>query len=752
MDRIAIQLALQEIAAHPDVVRIVGAEINEFRAWVEFDIDLGFGDRWKVDGASPTGVFPVECVRFDFLPKYPCQAPLPSLRPDFDRRHAHFQPGRNSDGRPIPCIVFGDLDEFVAARGLFGMVDQLRLWLERAACDALSQGPTWEPMRRDSVRDWVNCDPDEIRTFGRGKARYDFMTTVYRRIVRDRKSGVTEAYHGRLGRRVIIESGVRQFLGRHPTDDGVEFGLALILHAAAEVGGREVIHDEFRPDDVTNLESFLAQAARFGVEKQFRRAMTALTDAADENLSGLAPLPVIILVKRPKPMPDSECPVELVSYFLQIYMPQAEAMAEEIRPLGCLEAARPTLLRRLAGVSTAEPWALLGAGSLGSKIALHGARGGNAPLLCADDASLRPHNAARHGLYPPPDDGPFAGWMDAKAPALAKAIAGLGGVTRSVVGDHEKLVEVMSESNAPSIAWILNTTGSTVAREWLAAVQIPKTPRVIEAGLFDRGDLGFVAIEGRTRNPDTAEMMGALYTTAWRAIDLRRRVFADEHQRTFVPIGQGCGSATMVMSDAHLSAMAAPMAEIIARGEDRSEGGQLHLLSRTGHGLTHVLEPVEPHVRVELEGLTGWTVSLAADVVAAIDAEIAKHPGVETGGVLIGWTSPISRRMYVLATLPAPPDSRRSAARFELGVEGLSATLAEISIQTAGSLACLGTWHSHLGSAAPSDIDWASAATIGLEETRPMTLLIRGCRDIRAISTVAAANAMKAKTAGDAVA
>jgi len=307
MDRIAIQLAFQDIASHADVIGIAGAEIGEFKAWVEFDIDLGFGDRWNADGASPTGVLPVERVRFDFSPRYPSRAPVPSLRGDFNYQHAHLQPRRTSDDRPVPCIVFGDLDEFVAARGLIGMVDQLKLWLEKAASDALSQGPTWEPMRRDTVVDFLNCDPDEIRTFGRGKAGYDFMTAIYRRNLRDQKSGVTEAYHGRLGRRVSIKRGAREFLGRPPTEDKVEFGLTLVLRAEAEVAGREVVHDGFRPDDVTDLTTFLAQAARFGVDDQFKKAMVALTTAADENLTGIAPLPVIILVKRPKPMRRLVC-------------------------------------------------------------------------------------------------------------------------------------------------------------------------------------------------------------------------------------------------------------------------------------------------------------------------------------------------------------------------------------------------------------------------------------------------------------
>jgi hypothetical protein len=269
---------------------------------------------------------------------------------------------------------------------------------------------------------------------------------------------------------------------------------------------------------------------------------------------------------------------------------------------------------------------------------------------------------------------------------------------------------------------------------------------VVEAGLFDRGELGFVTIEGDDHNPDGAELMGAMYQLARQRPDLRPRLFRAAGHQEFLAIGQGCDSATMVMSDAHLSAMAAPMAEIAAEIDGDLRGGQIHVLLRQRLALAHECTAIEPRTRIPLEGLENWQVSLPPEVLEAIDDDIVNWPGVETGGVLLGWSSPISRRLYVVDVISAPPDSRRTPSEFVLGVEGLRATFDDLVAETTGTLHCVGTWHSHLGKASPSAKDWASAAAIGIIEAKTMTLLIHGSDGLRAISTTAAAGAMQVES------
>ena len=741
----AIAIALRELAAHRAIVWLGEPASSNGRVRVEFDLSLEFGDRWIAEGQSPTGVKPIERVRFDFGPRFPLVAPEPSLRADFSRSHAHFQPRLTSDGRPVPCLVLGSVDEFMASRGLLGLLEQLWSWLRKAADDALALDETWEPMRRGEVRDFLACDLDAIRVLARPVAGYALLGSEFRNRLDD-DNLLCERFSGRAGDQADPAAAIDVLLQRNARQPA-SCGVAVVVWADQRSDGKPIGDDEFRPDDVMSVDTLMAQAHRFRVHRQLEAAWGKIAAAAKGKVAqGLLPTPVIMLAKRPKPVLGSSSPIELVAYLVQLSLPSGIWATTEVRPLACVEDVRPSLLRRLSNEMKAGPWALLGAGSLGSKIALHRARAGAAPVICSDPRLLRPHNAARHGLYPPPAEGLRSGWLDYKALELGAAINGLGQHTAALLGDHQRLVEDLRRPGGPRAEWLLNTTGSTIAREGLAAD--PTAPRGAEAGLFDDGSLGYLNVEGAQRNPDALEEMSALFELARQRPDLREKVFKPAGQLGFVPIGQGCDSETMMMSDARLSAMAAPMAEIFAQLSPGTRLGRIHVLMRDGLGLRHEVHEVQRYARTELEGLDRWTVSVSDPVQEFINADIAEWPDVETGGVLVGWVSAIARRIVVVATLDAPPDSLRSAAEFRLGVVGLPDALAALSGETAGALYCVGTWHSHLGTAAPSGRDWASAAMIGREEARPMTLLIKGADGLRAISTTAAAQTVEAAGRG----
>lgn len=729
MDAAAIAIALREIAARPAVLAFSQPKVIDDEVQVFVDLDLGFADRWLAVGQSPTGTWPVERVRLDFPRTFPLRAPKPSLRPDFSRAHAHFQPVATADGRPVPCIVFGDPSEFVAIRGVGGFVDQLVLWLQQAAAGTLSAGPTWEPMRRTNVVDSLACEAALIRQQLRVDHGYAFMECEYRRDVDTDE--FTTRFTGKVLGKVGVDDRLQELLTARSTV-GAERGLAVAIWADSLVAGEEVKDDEFRPDDVVDVVTFEAQLARFRMEVPWRKAVAHLVrDGEKQNVSGCAPFPVILLARRPKPLSDLGGSTELIGYLVQLRFPTGEMALDQVRPLACYEDVHPSVLRSLSGCDKdPQNWALLGAGSLGSKIALHRARSGANPVVIADKRWLRPHNAARHALYPS-----VRGWLDHKANELVTALGGFGEEPQPVQGDHVRLATILDEDAEPHAKWLVNTTGSTVAREWLTRPDSLRKSRVMEAGLFDGGDLGFVAVEGADRQPDCGELWSTLCKLALDRPEIGQGIFGDAGQPEIVAIGQGCDSATMIMSDAHLSAMAAPMAEILA-GEDSDEAAKLHLLVRQGMGMAHEVHPVATWARLPLEGLEGWTLSLAPDALLEIEAEIRRWPHVETGGVLVGWHSPIAKRLFVVDVLPAPSDSKRAPDEFVLGTQDeLIGALEHLAEKSAGAIYCLGTWHSHLGRSAPSDKDRASAAAIGDHEAWPMALLIRGVDGLRAVST-----------------
>jgi hypothetical protein len=97
----------------------------------------------------------------------------------------------------------------------------------------------------------------------------------------------------------------------------------------------------------------------------------------------------------------------------------------------------------------------------------------------------------------------------------------------------------------------------------------------------------------------------------------------------------------------------------------------------------------------------------------------------------------IAQQIIVTDLISAPIDSERSRTKFDLGIEGVAAQLADIHARSGELLRCVGTWHSHLGSATPSITDKTSAVLIGAGYMQPMAFLILGTDGWRAVSFAA---------------
>ena len=107
-----------------------------------------------------------------------------------------------------------------------------------------------------------------------------------------------------------------------------------------------------------------------------------------------------------------------------------------------------------------------------------------------------------------------------------------------------------------------------------------------------------------------------------------------------------------------------------------------------------------------------------------MQAEAGRWSDAETGGVLMGRLSEVSRVAHVVGVLDAPEDSERSAGEFILGTEGLRRRLEDYSTAVGWSLYCLGTWHSHLSPGVPSPTDRATARAVSLSRLAPSIFLI----------------------------
>jgi hypothetical protein len=742
VDQTAVALAVHEIARHPAVVGLAGPRFENGVARLALSLDLDFGSRWAAEGQSPTGVRPVETVGLTFYPSFPRSAPLPTLRADFSRDHPHIQPALSPEGLPIPCLVDGKLAEFVAVNGLSRLVDQFVLWLTKAAEGRLidpKQG--WEPMRRDHAIGGLSCDRSRLEAQVTAAGGHRLLKTDY--WWRRPWAGQDASFLGEVGaptsRLTKAAAGQRAVGGGEPSVIGS--GVTALIWAGCGPVGNLLISERYFPDAVADLKDLRALARELGMAAALDKVLSMAGAQTAYNGQAFA-LPIILAVRRRYPLLDTQSKIELVPYLVAGRAHRGALADTTVWPLSIYERIEPALLAKLTDAPPGQAWSLLGCGSLGSKLALHRARDGAAPLICVDDAFMRPHNAARHALYPRSGDND--GWLGTKAEILADAIGGLGQSCAPINGDHRDLLGVRKSARTP---WLVNTTASTVTREDLAGPELADLPRGVEACLFDRGALGYFAVEGADHNPNTMELMADLYAAAGRDAALGGLLFGQDGALARVNLGQGCGSMTMQVSDAKISLLAGVMAQALADLNAAAPEGRIDLFVREGLGLRHQRLAAPAWTRVALDDCPGWSLSLSRRALDGIEAEVARHRGVETGGVLVGFHSTIARRIYVTDVLAAPADSLRKRHEFVLGVEGLTQARQDLAVSTHGLLAFAGTWHSHLGPAAPSEKDRCSAAQVGAAEPYPMAFLIRGMDGLRAIGAMAAPPPPLQKTA-----
>ena len=85
--------------------------------------------------------------------------------------------------------------------------------------------------------------------------------------------------------------------------------------------------------------------------------------------------------------------------------------------------------------------------------------------------------------------------------------------------------------------------------------------RLARFRVYADGAVGLVTMEGADRNPNCLDLIAEAYALIGAHARLRPLIFGPEsvsRQR----IGEGCGSLTMAISDARISMMAGPMAEV----------------------------------------------------------------------------------------------------------------------------------------------------------------------------------------------
>lgn len=745
-----VRRALDAIHEHPllDIQSIW--RDSPWKEWTkaELIVKVDLPIEWMAQGMSVDGIRESETVTLLFPPTFPIHAPEFHLRPDFSRELPHLLP-TPLDQPPVPCLYDGDLSELQNQRGFSSVLEQMLVWLENAALRRLvdpAQG--WEPVRRDSLDDCLVADADHLRSLvgpNGGSVVFEFS---YLRWTSNEKG---HTYRG------VVQANRLQL--RPETIDGWFFekelpdlscaalgrSLAIVVWPPKGSPKHPRVTDRYMAENVVDVESLRVRAGAYHCSQQLNRALQKLEKCRRRlhRANHCQPIVIILVARRPVDLIGGKSNLELCPYIIETRNSPASQIrgGTRVRTAGHLEAIGTGLLRSMSGYSAngdAMRWTQLGAGSLGSKIAIHLARAGYAPASIIDHAFLRPHNYARHALLPLPGIVSSA-FITRKSQALRAVIEGLG---QTATAHSDDIVNATKSSTAISRLLpedhrvVVNSTASLQVREALASIPRPKRiPRVIETSLYARGEVGLLTVEGPRRNPDTGDL--ALEAFHLMALDetLAAQVFDDTDGAQRHLIGEGCGSMTMAMSDGRVSMMAAPMSEIVLKHQHSGlpdSGGRVCLgrVQDDGFGVLWQIEETAPWQVLKVADAPEWKVRISDRAHRKILGESERQPQVETGGVLMGAFSEASQTFRISDVLQAPSDSTCERDGFVLGTVGLRDRLDEYIPK---HIYCLGTWHTHLSESGPSKQDLRTAALVGESRTEPSVLLIRTPTTYRAV-------------------
>lgn len=743
-----IQRVLDLVAGHASVIQVAAPSIDETTDIVTADVtfDTNLPNQWKANGESPSGVKSNEVLKFHFPSDFPLLPPSMSLRPDFPRTLPHLQPISIND-QPVPCLYDGDIAEFFQQEGIIGIVNQISVWLERAALGTLidpNQG--WEPTRRDSLNGYVIAQDERLRRLVNRKGGFKFLQFNY---LRSCAGDGPQAIHGQIldvSLKINDKTITNLYEYTIPVYRDIRLGasLALIVWPGKLPSGKLIINDAYLPETVTNSNELRERARIYGCIQGLDDGLGLLKNRLSKY-SGLEsfPLAIVFLVRRPFKIIGSQSPVELCPYVMDIRIPEPvkSNQVTTVSPVAHRHVITRSLLVKMSGYSTTSHrprWTLIGAGSLGSKLGLHLTRAGNGPEVVIDKSVMSPHNAARHALIPIAGDLQLL-WTDTKAQLLCDALQGFDHKARVI---SENVVNLLKSGAKAGHAWskhswgIVNATASLVVREALASTYLPT--RIIETSLFADGLIGVITTEGPDRNPNTADLISECYALFGENTELANVVFGTNQSGLRQTIGQGCGSVTMQMSDGRLSLFAAGVSEYLLAKQQTSlpkDGGEILIgrLTEDGIGVTWCTHHNPPSTVMHTANGKAYRVHILARALKKIEKEISDWPKVETGGILMGRFSEVSNTFHVVDVLDPPEDSTRSAQKFVLGKKGLYQQITTYSETIDCSLYCLGTWHNHLTTSGPSQIDRLTAAAVSLTRFEPTLFLIKTPSDIRAL-------------------
>ena len=339
--------------------------------------------------------------------------------------------------------------------------------------------------------------------------------------------------------------------------------------------------------------------------------------------------------------------------------------------------------------------AAVGTGALGSQVVTNLSRSGFGRWTLVDPDRLMPHNLARHAL-----DGRWIG--SNKAATLAYVAGTFSCEDGALTGIDADVLRASGEVRAAlsSCDVILDMTASVAVQRHLAR-DVDSPARRACTFLTPSGADLVVLAEGGGRQSTLDALEMQYYRALLHEDGLSGHLEMDRGKQRYA---RSCGDLTSTMPHDLVALHSAIASRSIENVLAEAHGFIGVWRADANREVRRI--PVEVR-RVTEFSLGRWTLVLDDGLRERLHRFRDEKLPNETGGVLLGSFDTEREVLYIVDTLPSPPDSEERRDLYIRGCEGLREAVKTVETKTAGMLEYIGEWHSHPRGAGtrPSNFD-----------------------------------------------
>ena len=329
----------------------------------------------------------------------------------------------------------------------------------------------------------------------------------------------------------------------------------------------------------------------------------------------------------------------------------------------------------------------IGMGAVGSQLFLDLWRSGYGRWTLFDDDRVFPHNLARHASDWSTIGYNKAACMSVISSGMYSDVDAVEAISANVLNPGSKSAEVRKAFDEAEL--IVDMSASIAVARFIA-IDVQARARRASFFLNPRGLDSVLLLEGTTRavRLDMLEMQ--YYRQLIISEKLRDHLLPPPDQ---IRVSLSCREVTSRIPQDYVAMMAAigsrALRQLLAK---KSQSICLWRIDSESLAVDccNITSP-----NTLLVERNEWKIYLDEFLVKKLlQLRRIKLPR-ETGGVLLGSFDVSRRIVYVMDTLPPPPDSEEWPAAFIRGSEHLERDLKFVAARTAGNLGYVGEWHSH---------------------------------------------------------